>query len=128
MSLLNVFKKEKRKKPTLEQDKKNPESLKYSARETGFGSLLLRVLEKPFLSEKSNRLNSLNQYVFMVNLKANKNNVKEAIEKKFNVNVLKVNIIRSHGKSKKFKNIKTNRSDFKKAIITLKNGQKIETI
>jgi len=129
MSLLKIFKKKEKEKKTSDEPKIMSNELKMSGeRISAVDSLSLRVLKKPFLSEKTHRLNSMNQYAFIVNLKANKNSVKEAVEKRFNVNVLKVNMIRFHGKPKRFRNKETKQSDFKKAIVTLKKGEKIETI
>ncbi len=133
MSLLKIFKKNKKEKEEksiiVQQDEqKISDVVKISPIVADSGALLLRVLKRPFISEKSHNLSSWNQYVFIVNLEANKNSVREAVEKRFNVNVTSVNIIRSHGKPKRFRNKVAKQSDFKKAIITLKKGQKIETI
>ena len=84
------------------------------------------VLIKPVITEKSMEATQNNKYTFIVNLKANKSQIKEAIEKIFKVKVIKVNSMKIIGKWKRVgKNIgKT--SDRKKAIITLKKGNTIE--
>ena len=90
----------------------------------------------PILSEKSNLLSSLNKYVFKVNVKSNKLQIKSAIESRFNVTVDKVSTMVYKGKNKNFtirssgNVIRTNgnRSNWKKAIITLSDGQKIDLV
>lgn len=62
---------------------------------------------------------------FKVCKNANKHKIKNAVEKIFNVKVLSVNTINSKGKHIKFKNITGKKSDFKKAIVTLKKGYDI---
>ena len=85
----------------------------------------------PRVSEKAyGQAGELNTYVFVVPLSANKIEVKKAVESEYSVNVLKVNIARIDGKLKKSytkrgKTVKGNRSDIKKAYVTVKEGQTI---
>jgi len=62
----------------------------------------------------------------LVPLSANKDDVKAAVEAIFNVKVSKVNTIRQFGKEKRFKGYIGQRSDFKKAVVTLAEGQNID--
>lgn len=63
---------------------------------------------------------------FMVPLSANKDDVKAAVETIFNVKVTKVNTVRQFGKEKRFRGFVGQRSDYKKAVITLAEGQNID--
>lgn len=89
----------------------------------------MNILVKPLLTEKSYKSASdLNSYTFMVNKEADKKQITKEVENKFNVNVLKVRTINQLGKIKVFgaKRKKGARANTKKAIITLKKGQKID--
>lgn len=88
---------------------------------------LQAVIIQPRISEKATRLNSQDKYVFMVTNKANKIEVKKAIETSYKVRVLRVNIVKMQGKARNFKNMAGRTSDFKKAIVTLRKGDKIAT-
>ena len=85
------------------------------------------ILRRPVVTEKSGRLGEQGQYVFEVDRRANKAMVKQAVEKAFNVNVLDVNIMMMKAKMGRYGRrqvIKT--SDWKKAIVTLAPGDRIE--
>jgi large subunit ribosomal protein L23 len=77
-------------------------------------------------TEKAQRLREQNQYVFKVHPKANKIQIKEAIEKIFNVKVKKVRTIEIPPKKRTFRGIEGKKPGFKKAIVILEKGQKIE--
>ena len=81
---------------------------------------------KPVITEKATVLSEQNKVVFRVPLDATKDQVKEAVEKLFNVKVGAVNTIRSKGKTKRFRGIEGKRSDTKKAIVTLLAGYSID--
>jgi len=80
----------------------------------------------PLLTEKSTNLSGENKIVFRVRKSANKKNLKNNIEKIFNVNVTKINIINKQNRTKFTRGRKVKVSGFKKAIITLKKGQSID--
>ena len=84
-----------------------------------------RVLVKPMITEKAAHLNSINQYVFMVNTSANKISVAKAIEEVYGVKPTSVNVIKMEGKKVNRGRITGKRKDFKKAIVTLKKGESI---
>ena len=77
-------------------------------------------------SEKGARINTLDQYVVDVAPNANKIEIREAIEHLFNVKVNHVNTLRCHGKWRRLNQNWGRRSDWKKAVVTLEKGQKIE--
>ncbi len=88
------------------------------------------VILSPRITEKSMAKALETQYTFTVHPDATKTQIRQAIESIFKVNVLKVNTVNVRGKSRVFARgrIRTSgrRSDFKKATVTLKHGQKIE--
>lgn len=88
----------------------------------------MEVIIQPRVSEKAGHLAKNNQYVFKVKLSANKVEVKKAVERGYNVKVVKVNIVRMRGKHRTFGRASGVTSDFKKAIVTLKEGDKIQGI
>jgi large subunit ribosomal protein L23 len=84
------------------------------------------VLLRPIITEKTTVLTGADKYVFEVDLRANKNQIREAIQVAFNVRVAEVNTMVMKGKPKRFGRKVTNRPDWKKAIVTLVAGDKIE--
>jgi len=80
----------------------------------------------PLVTEKSTNLSEMNKVVFKVNSSANKRSVKKNIEKIFKVNVVKVNIINKQRRIKTVRGKKVKVQGYKKAIITLVKGDKIE--
>lgn len=89
-----------------------------------------QVLKLVRLTEKSNKLSAeLGQYTFEVSTKANKNQIAEAVEKTFKVTVTRVNTQNYRGKNKRSRlGRPSTTSDYKKAIVTLKAGDKIELV
>ncbi len=87
-----------------------------------------QVLIKPTITEKSTLLQESGKYTFQVNGGANKVEVKEAVEKNFDVTVLDVNITKLHGKKKRYGPRIKQRPDIKKAVVTLKQGDRINLI
>jgi len=85
-----------------------------------------RVLVEPVVSEKSAYLSEENKYVFRIANEMNKVEVKKAIRQMYGVEPLNVNIIRVSGRAKYFRRIAGRTQDWKKAIVTLKKGDKIE--
>ncbi|HPI67503.1 MAG TPA: 50S ribosomal protein L23 [bacterium] len=87
---------------------------------------LLSLLIKPIVTEKTAYLGANNQYVFAVTNQANKINIKKAIENAYQVKVVKVNIIKQLGKKVRYGKTTGRTKNWKKAIITLKPGEKID--
>ncbi len=86
-----------------------------------------QIIKKPLTSEKSvNDREGTNSYHFEVDKKVNKIQVKEAIEKLFDVNVLSVRTLNRIGKTRKHRNKVFKTSGWKKAIVTLKEGDRID--
>ena len=90
--------------------------------EKSFQDILLR----PVVTEKTTAMMQDNKYTFLVALKANKIEIRQAIEQIFKVKVLNVNTIRVMGKTKRMGKTQGKRSDYKKAIVKLAPGDRIE--
>ena len=84
------------------------------------------VVLAPHITEKATLLSEQNAVVFKVAGGASKPQIKAAVEALFNVNVTGVNTITQKGKTKRWKGTPYRRSDFKKAVVTLAEGQSID--
>jgi len=80
----------------------------------------------PVITEKSTRTSEFNQVTFKVAIDATKPQIKSAVEALFKVKVDKVNTMRVKGKVKRFRGQLGRRSDWKKAVVTLSEGQSID--
>jgi large subunit ribosomal protein L23 len=84
------------------------------------------MIRSPVITEKSTIISEYNQVSFRVPLNATKPEIRAAIEGLFEVKVTSVNTIRQNGKVKRFRGQKGKRPDFKKAIVTLAEGDSID--
>jgi large subunit ribosomal protein L23 len=84
------------------------------------------IIVGPLVTEKSTRISEYNQVSFKVRLDATKPAIKEAVEKLFDVKVKAVNTSVVKGKTKLFRGRPGERSDFKKAMVTLEEGHRID--
>ncbi|OPZ75271.1 MAG: 50S ribosomal protein L23 [Firmicutes bacterium ADurb.Bin456] len=84
------------------------------------------VLRRPMVTEKSTSLLQENKYTFEVDPRANKTEIKQAVQRIFKVKVEKVNTMRVKGKMKRVRNVPGRTPERKKAIVTLRKGDKIE--
>jgi large subunit ribosomal protein L23 len=90
---------------------------------------LYNIIRAPRISEKTARLQEVsNQYVFEVATDATKPDIKAAVEKIFGVNVRAVNVVNVKGKNKAFKFRMGRRADWRKAYVTLAEGQSIDVM
>ncbi|MBW1971333.1 MAG: 50S ribosomal protein L23 [Deltaproteobacteria bacterium] len=86
-----------------------------------------KIIKRPVITEKSNlQKEKNNQVTFEVWSDANKIEIKNAVENLFNVKVVKVNIISVLGKKKRLGRFEGKRPDWKKAIVTLAEGNRID--
>eukprot|EP00825_Cyclidium_porcatum_P042719 TRINITY_DN5906_c0_g1_i1.p1 TRINITY_DN5906_c0_g1~~TRINITY_DN5906_c0_g1_i1.p1 ORF type:complete len:458 (+),score=19.85 TRINITY_DN5906_c0_g1_i1:74-1447(+) len=95
----------------------------------GAGTMIVKandVLIRPLITEKTTGMMQENKYTFIVPLTVNKVQVRQAVEQVFKVKVLSVNTIRVMGKVKRMGKNSGKRSDFKKAIVKLAPGERIE--
>ena len=87
---------------------------------------MYEIIRAPVITEKTTAASEHNKVAFEVPLDADKREVKAAVEGLFNVKVTAVNTIRVKGKTKLFRGRPGERSDWKKAIVTLAEGNRID--
>lgn len=88
---------------------------------------MMKILLEPRITEKSTLVgDKFNQYVFKVVADANKSEIKQAVEKLFEVEVESVQVMNMQGKRKRFSQIQGKRCDWKKAYVRLKAGFDID--
>lgn len=83
------------------------------------------VIKRPLVTEKSTRQLEENKYAFMVDIRATKTEIKEAVEKIFKVKVREVNTLRVPGKTKRMGRFEGKTPEWKKAVVTLEKDNKI---
>jgi large subunit ribosomal protein L23 len=87
---------------------------------------MYQVILAPLVTEKATGLSEKGQYAFRVAIDADKREIKQAVEGLFGVSVLAVNTLVMKGKTKRFKGRPGQRSDWKKAMVRLAEGQSID--
>jgi len=135
--LKSIFKKSK-KKPAASAKRKQagpPQSkglsgkpIKKPAVKRGHFGEAYKILKEPHISEKATILTEQNKYIFKVYPDANKIETKKAVENLYGVRVKNVNMINIPKKRKVIRGIKGTKSGYKKAIVTLEKGYKIELL
>jgi len=142
MAILDIFKRKKPKKKKeakkevkktsevkVERKPSKPKSKKISEfRAKRSFNIAYRNLKTPHVTEKAGDLTQRNQYVFKVWPRANKIEIKKAIQDIYGVDVLNVRIIKIPKKARRLGRQKGWREGYKKAIIKIKEGQKIEVL
>lgn len=88
---------------------------------------MYNIIDAPHITEKATMGSEHGQVTFRVKKDATKPQIKTAVEALFGVKVKGVNTLVQKGKNKRFKGIMGRRSDFKKAVVTLEDGQMIDT-
>lgn len=117
-----IFKKKEKKQ------KESPKEEKGSERKRKTSKLASLILMAPHITEKATDLSAKNQYVFKVFPKANKSEIKKAIKDCYGTEVLSVRIINVPRKQKRIGRFLGYKSGYKKAIVKIKEGQKIEIL
>jgi large subunit ribosomal protein L23 len=84
------------------------------------------IIKRPIITEKSMEGSTFNKYTFRVDPDVNKIEIRKAIQEIFKVKVIKVHTMNVHGKTRVRGRYKGTTPDWKKAIVTLKEGDKIE--
>ena len=97
------------------------------AKKTAPAEWMYEIIRAPQVTEKSTLGSQYSKVTFEVANDATKPDIKKAVEALFDVKVKSVNTVIQKGKSKVFKGVKGSRSNFKKAIVTLEEGQTIDT-
>jgi len=85
------------------------------------------LIKKPWVTEKSGNLSTMGKYVFIVKKKATKPEIKKAVKEMYKVDAVQVNVVNRPPKTKRFGGgMKGVQEGYRKAIVTLKEGQKID--
>ena len=145
MAILNIFKKRKpsfvkttagkeKKTPVIEKKEEKPVEKKPFVRTQEApkpkkgGSIIYSIVKEPHISEKGSVLAEKGQYVFKVFPRTNKTEIKKAIEGIYRVDVLSVNVLKIPAKKRRLGKISGFKKGYKKAIVKIKPGQKIEIL
>ncbi len=88
---------------------------------------MYEIIRQPHVTEKATMGSENAQVTFRVPMSATKPRIRQAVEVLFGVKVKAVNTLIQKGKNKTFRGVKGRRSDFKKAVVTLEEGQTIDT-
>jgi large subunit ribosomal protein L23 len=143
MALWDILKKKKSspkkkedKKPKVEKPKvekkegsqEKPKTTLRKEKKIKGGKIAFRVLKSSHITEKATDLSEKNQYIFKVYSKANKTEIKKAIENLFGVEVLSVRTLKVQRKKRRLRRSSGWRKGYKKAIVRIKEGQKIEEL
>ena len=96
-------------------------------KKTNTSNRVFNIIHKPISTEKSTNLNQFNQYSFVVSKNSKSSEIKEAIQRIFKVKVIKVNTSIMKGKLKSFKGSIGYKKDFKKDIVTIAEGNMIDS-
>lgn len=120
----------KEKKEEKKVDKKpTPVKVQPATRKSAkHGSFSYEAIKEPHISEKATYLAEKNQYTFQVSANFNKSEIKKSVSGIYGVDVLSVNIIKIPAKKRRLGKTQGWRKGYKKAIVTIKEGQKIEII
>jgi large subunit ribosomal protein L23 len=102
-----------------------PDFVKTSVKQ---GKFSYEAVKQPHISEKASYLAEKDQYIFEISPRYNKNEVKNAVEGIYGVNVVSVNIITIPAKKRRLGRTEGFRKSFKKAVVRIKEGQKIEIL
>jgi len=89
---------------------------------------IYRVVRRALLTEKSSQLRTQNKYLFEVDRRAGKSEIKQAVEELFKVEVVEVRTMNVSGKLKRLGRFAGKRPDWKKAIVTLAEGSSIDLL
>lgn len=84
------------------------------------------VLKRPWVSEKARDMGAAGTYVFLVDVGANKHMVRDEVERRYGVSVTSIHIVRGQKRAKRFAGRTGGKRSFKKAMVTVKPGQKID--
>ncbi len=84
------------------------------------------IIKHPLITEKAYTMGLTGQYVFVVDKQTNKSEIKKAIKKIYNVDPVSVNTVTIRGERQHFKGVAGKKTTLKKAIVTLKKGQKLD--
>ncbi len=134
MAITDIFKKKKAKKKTIKPKEElkeikieKPVEIPKAKKEKKSGEAY-RILKIPHVTEKASISTIQNQYVFKISSRTNKTEVSKAVQEVFGVDVVSVRIINVPKKKRRLGKVKGFRKGYKKAIVKIKKGQKIEVL
>ena len=122
-----TVKKEKTKKPVKKAEKSKSKKV-VKSKKTASEGFAYRILKFPHITEKATMLAQNNQYVFVVYNDVNKIEIRKAVEDLYSVKVLNIQIIKMPKKKKRVGRVSGWRKGYKKAVVRIKDGQKIEDL
>jgi len=125
---VSVKKEVKKQDKKVEKTEKQEVSIKTTTTKTKSEKFSYEAIRKPHISEKASYLAEKDQYIFEVSPNYNKNEIKKSVEGIYGVDVLSVNIIRIPAKKRRVGRTEGFRKAYKKAVIKIKEGQKIEIL
>lgn len=137
MAIINIFNKEKEGKKTAKPKKsariKDAAASQLPASGTPKAAKkeldkVYRIIRNPHITEKATRLSEMNQYIFKVAKGANKLEVKKAVEDYYGVNVAGVRMVNIPSRTRKRGKGVSIKEGYRKAIVVVKKGQKIELL
>lgn len=131
MPILDIFKRKKKPTPPKKKvSKVKPKVVKKEAKPKKKAKLgkAYRVLVKPLITEKATDLAVQNKYVFKVEMDATKQEIKKAIEDVYGIRPQAVHTIKVLGKQRRYGRVRGRTSDWKKAVVTLEPGEKLEIV
>jgi len=129
MAIANIFKKKKIKEVEKEVKEEKPTEIVKPAVKKELKTVEVhRILKSPHVTEKATDLAKNNQYVFKVHSEVNKTEIKKAIEDLYDVDILSLKIIKVPRKRRRLGRVSGWRKGYKKAIVKIKEGQKIELL
>lgn len=118
--------KEAKKAPAKKAAPKKASAAKGKKTDAKVAPWMYDVVRKPLITEKATMGSEHGQVTFEVAKSASKPEIKKAVEALFKVKVTKVNTLIMKGKTKRFRGFMGQRNDFKKAVVTLQDGQTID--
>lgn len=119
--------KEDKVKSGEEKKQENPVKVVKSSRDSkDFSQIAARILQAPHITEKAINMGQENKYIFKISSEGNKAEVKKAVKELYGVKVVDVNIINIPKKKRRLGKNQGFKSGYKKAVVTLAKGEKIE--
>jgi len=137
MSLRDIFRKRKEAKKEIKTEKPQPQEkpekkvkdvVIEKPKEKKISGIAYRILKSPRVTEKATDLAKINQYTFKVWERANKPQIRKAAEDLYGVDVVSVKIVNIPKKKRRLGKIEGWKKGYKKAVVKVKEGQKIEVL
>ena len=122
-----IMKKKETQAPTVKKTRKKTRTIAPSEKQE-FSEIAVKILIAPQITEKATELGDQGKYIFRVKKEARKPQIKKAIQEMYGVNIISINIINVPKKKRRSGRTEGYRAGFKKAIVTLAKGQKIEVM